>query len=236
MGVIRIPATAPIAAAIAKDRPTAARVSMPTRRAAISFAAVATIALPIKVRSMKAHSSTRIMTAPASTTRLCGRMAAPAMRIASPPTNGGRVWKRLSNITCAAPRRKIEAPMVMMMSTTAPLPRAGSFRRFHEDHQAVIGVATESGDRLAGLLLISLGVGNDNRLLRVIIGKLLCHEQRRGRQPHAVGGGTGELDELLRSHPVALIKRQRNSQLPVIAGDDCRALAEARIDHRLHAR
>ena len=112
---------------------------------------------------------------------------------------------------------------------------AGAFRGLHEDHQAIISVAPEGRDRLAGLLLVSPGICNDNRFLRVAVRKLLGHQQRRGRQPHAVGGGAGKVDELLRGDAVALIERQRDAELPVIAGHNRRPLAEARIYHGLHA-
>src|SRR5260221_5343418 len=112
---------------------------------------------------------------------------------------------------------------------------AGAFCGLHEDHQAVISVAPEGRDRLAGLLLVSPGICNDNRFLRVAVRELLGHQQRRGRQPHAVGGGAGKVDELLRGDAVALIERQRDAELPVIAGHNRRPLAEARIYHGLHA-
>ena len=35
---------------------------------------------------------------------------------------GGSEWKRLSKSTCAAPRRKMDAPMVMMMRLTVDAP------------------------------------------------------------------------------------------------------------------
>ena len=102
------------------------RVLMPISRAASRLAAVATTALPSSVRSMNSHNKTTMTAAAASTTRLCGRMVAPPMWIGSLPNSAGRLWKRRSNTICATPRRKIEAPMVIMISATGLEPRAGS--------------------------------------------------------------------------------------------------------------
>ena len=55
------------------------------------LAAVATVALPYRVRLMNSHSSSTMSAAPTSTTVLCGRIAAPATSHGSPPRNGGRL-------------------------------------------------------------------------------------------------------------------------------------------------
>ena len=48
-----------------------------------------------------------------------------AIRIGRSPEKGGSEWKFLSNRTPAMPRRKIEAPMVMMIRVTTEASRAG---------------------------------------------------------------------------------------------------------------
>ena len=105
------------------------RVLTPISRAARRLAAVAITALPSKVRSMNSHSRMTMTAAPVSTTRLCGRMAAPPNLIGSLPNSGGRLWKRLSKTICATPRRNTEAPMVIMISATGLAPRAGSMAK-----------------------------------------------------------------------------------------------------------
>ena len=64
--------------------------------------------------------------APASTQSDCGRMVAPRIWIGVSPEKAGKRWSCLSKTSCATPRMKIEAPMVMMMSETTGAPRAGS--------------------------------------------------------------------------------------------------------------
>ena len=88
--------------------------------------AVASTALPVRVRVKNSQSATKTATAPAITQRLCGSSVAPPMRIGASPEKLGKRCSCLSNTTCATPRMKIEAPMVMMMSETTGAPRAGS--------------------------------------------------------------------------------------------------------------
>ncbi len=115
---------------------------MPTSFAASRFAAVASTALPSSVRLKKVHSSTTITAAPPSTQKLCGRIAAPPKRIGASPEKAGSEWNCLSKTTCASPRRKIEAPMVMMISVTAE-----AARRF--DGEPVQQQADAHGDAMA---------------------------------------------------------------------------------------
>src|SRR5450631_1271920 len=112
----------------------------------------------------------------------------------------------------------------------------GALHRLYEDRQAVIGMTAEGRDRLPGLLLVGAGIIYDHWLLRIASRKLVGNEQRRCRQPYAFGRWAGEIDKLLRGHAVALVERQRDSELAKIAGDDRWTLAEAWINHRLHAR
>src|ERR1035437_1978175 len=56
MGVMRMPAIAPIAADTANEKSTMRRVSTPMSRAARRLAAVAITALPSKLRSMNSQS------------------------------------------------------------------------------------------------------------------------------------------------------------------------------------
>ena len=105
------------------------RVSTPIRRAAKRLAAVAITALPSKVRSTNSQSKITMTVAPASTTRLCGNMAAPPNCIESAPNSGGKLWKRLSKTIWATPRRNTEAPIVIMISATGLAPRAGSMAK-----------------------------------------------------------------------------------------------------------
>ena len=53
-------------------------------------------------------------------------MVAPRIWIGVSPEKAGKRWSCLSKTSCATPRMKIEAPMVMMMSETTGAPRAGS--------------------------------------------------------------------------------------------------------------
>ena len=71
-------------------------------------------------------------------------MVAPAMAMGRSPLNGGRLWKLRSQITWAAPRRKIEAPMVMIMSVTTEAPRAGSTANFSSAMPTMVAAATAS--------------------------------------------------------------------------------------------
>ena len=80
-------------------------------------------------------------------------------------------------------------------------------------------------------------VGLDHRLLRIVVGEEVADEERGAGQAHALGGlGAGEVDEALRGDAVALVERQADGELLEVAGDDRRALAEARVQHRLRRR
>jgi len=63
---------------------------------------------------------------PPRTQKLCDWTDAPSTSIGASPENDGSLWNCLSNRICAAPRSRIEAPMVMMIKVTAGAPRAGS--------------------------------------------------------------------------------------------------------------
>ena len=126
IGVTSTPASAPIPADMAKDSVITKGVLIPTSCAASRLFDVARTARPRSVRVKNIHSPMNTATEPAITHRLCGRIVAPKMRIGSSPEKAGKVWICLPNTSCAAPRIKIEAPMVMMTSDTTGAPRAGS--------------------------------------------------------------------------------------------------------------
>ena len=54
----------------------------------------------------------------------CGRIAAPSTRMGASPEKEASWWNSLPHTTSASPRRKMEAPMVMMMSVTTEALRA----------------------------------------------------------------------------------------------------------------
>ena len=96
---------------------------------------------------MNDHSETTIAPAPMSTIRLCGSSAAPPIIHGSVPAKAGNEWKFLSNTMAEMPRRKIEAPMVMMISVTADAPRAGSIANWCS--KSPTAVATTIASRAA---------------------------------------------------------------------------------------
>ena len=104
-----------------------------------------------------------------------------------------------------------------------------------QDHQAVIGVTAEARHRLSGVLLVQGLVVDQHFLLRIAVRQFVGDQQRGGGQAHAFGGGAGEFDILLGADAMALIERQRDAELPVVARDRRRSLAEAGIDHGLNA-
>ena len=120
-----MPASAPIAAESANESVITQLVLMPTSAPPGGWRG-GEYRLAVRVFVKKSHSRTKTATAPASTQRLCGRIVAPMMRIGVSPEKAGKRWSCLSKTSCATPRMKIEAPMVMMMSDTTGAPRAGS--------------------------------------------------------------------------------------------------------------
>ena len=67
---------------------------------------------------------------PPITQRFCGSSVAPPRCSGVSPEKCGMAWKFLPQMSWATPRRKIDAPMVMMMSVTTEAPRAGSTANF----------------------------------------------------------------------------------------------------------
>lgn len=63
---------------------------------------------------------------------------------------------------------------------------AGALDRVDKDEKAVIGVTTESRDRLIPALLELPLVIYDNRLLRVIVRQFLGNQKRGRRQAHTI--------------------------------------------------
>ncbi|CFN71817.1 Uncharacterised protein [Bordetella pertussis] len=134
-----------MAADSANDRVMMNRVLIPTRRAARRLFEVASTARPISVLVKNSHRTMNTATAPPIIHRLCDRMVAPSTCIGSSPENAGRLWICLPNRLCTAPRMKIEAPMVMMMSETTGAPRAGSIaRRFNATPVAAVTAMASS--------------------------------------------------------------------------------------------
>ena len=65
----------------------------------------------------------------------CGVSVAPSTSIGWSPEKLGSRWNCLSKTTWARPRRKIDAPMVMMISVTTLAPRAGSIASLFSAHR-----------------------------------------------------------------------------------------------------
>ena len=133
---------------------------------------MASTARPVRVRVKNSQRPTKTATAPASTQRLCGRMVAPRIRIGVSPEKAGKRWSCLSKTSCATPRMKIEAPMVMMISDTTGAPRAGSIasllsadadrggggdREQRRERQRQAGHVGEDGDHAAEHDELALG-------------------------------------------------------------------------------
>ena len=97
---------------------------MPTSCAAKRLYEVASIALPASVRLKNQDSSATMITVTPITHRLCGTIVAPRIEIGVSPDSAGNGWMRLSQTSCARPRRKIDAPMVMMIRVTTSALRA----------------------------------------------------------------------------------------------------------------
>ena len=138
-----------MAAESAKESVITQLVLMPTSCAASRLFEVASTARPVSVLVKKSQRPTKTATAPASTQRLCGRMVAPRIWIGVSPEKAGKRWSCLSKTSCATPRMKIEAPMVMMMSETTGAPRAGSIASLLSatPTAAVAGDGDQRGER-----------------------------------------------------------------------------------------
>ncbi len=64
------------------------------------------------------------------------------------------------------------------------------------------------------------GVGEQDRLLDVLVGQLLGHQELAGREDDAVGGGAGQLDEPLVADAVAVEQRRLDAEVGVVPGGD----------------
>ena len=104
----------------------------------------------------------------------------------------------------------------------------------HPIIQAVVGIAAEGGHVLL-VTLAGIGVGGHDGLLGSLAGSFSGISWAGRRQAHAFGGRPASFRELVGGHAVGLVQRQRDTELPVVLGDDGRALAEAEHEHRLHA-
>ena len=82
-------------------------------------------------------------------------MVAPATAIGVSPVNGLSACRFLSHTSIASPRRKIDAPIVMMISVTTEAPRAGSTANFSSARPTsaaatiASGIASRYGNPLA---------------------------------------------------------------------------------------
>ena len=87
------------------------------------------------------------------TQKLCGWTAAPNTSTGVSPVKAGSLWNCLSKTIWATPRRRIEAPIVMMISVTAEAPRAGSiasrWRRSPTTTAVPMAISAASGQRYA---------------------------------------------------------------------------------------
>ena len=89
IGVIRMPATPPMAAEPPNASAMMVVVLIPTSRAAKRFADVASTALPSSVRSRNTYSSSTMTAVPPITQKLCGWTAAPNICTGVSPENAG---------------------------------------------------------------------------------------------------------------------------------------------------
>ena len=124
------------------------------------------------------------------------------------------------------------------LNFVAHLSSIGALRALHcldQNHEAIIGVTAEGRNRLAGFLLIGARIIQHNRLLRIVGWKLFRNKKRSGRQSHTFRRRAGEFDELLGGYTVALVQRQCDSKLAIVARDNRRTLAKP-CDSRQQAR
>ena len=122
---------------------------MPTSCAASRLCEVASIALPRRVRPKNHDSAATMTTRHAQHPQALrqDRRAARA-RSARSPESGGSACRPLSQTSCATPRRKIEAPMVMMISVTTSARRAPArSRTSRAASPTTAATATAAGDR-----------------------------------------------------------------------------------------
>ena len=121
-------------------------------------------------------------------------------------------------------------PLVFSISsrTFSPLMRVRALDGLDQDVEAVIGMAAEGRNRLLGIVREVLGVADDDRLLRVVVGELVGDQQGSSRKPHAFGRVAGGVNEALRGDAVALVERHGEAELLEVARDDGWALTEAR--------
>ena len=125
IGATMMPPSAPSAAESAKLSMSTISMRMPTRRAARRLLAVASIALPQRVRSKNHHMSATAAAATPMTQRLCGASAAPAIMIGASPEKGGRACVAVPRHIWMAPRSTSDTPRVMMTRVTTSASRAG---------------------------------------------------------------------------------------------------------------
>ena len=146
IGAIRMPAIAPSAADSPK-RDEAARAHVDAdqlRREPVVRGREHRLAEAACGRRTTQSASTIASVTP-STHRLCGRSVAPTIAIGRSPENGGSACSFLSQTSVARPRRKIDAPMVMMISVTTGAPRAGSTANFSSASPTSAAATTASG-------------------------------------------------------------------------------------------
>ena len=102
---------------------------IPTSWAAVRLQAQARIALPNKVWLKKRWTPRTSTAVPPMTQRFCGSRVTSPSRMGVSPEKAGRAWMSLPHSSRARPRRKMEAPMVMMMAPTTVMPLAGAMAK-----------------------------------------------------------------------------------------------------------
>ncbi len=125
IGVIVMPATAPIPAERAKESSIICLTLIPTRLAASGLSAQALIALPIMVRLKKMDSAITMMIKKPITHKYCGWMTAPKKVMGSRPEKAGRSKESLPQINIAAPLIRIEAAIVAIIRVSTDGRRMG---------------------------------------------------------------------------------------------------------------
>jgi hypothetical protein len=84
------------------------------------------MAIPVSVRAKNTRTATTTTSVVPRIHTACGRNVAPRKRIGVSPENEGRLAASLPQASMAAPFRKIEPPMVMMMRLVTDTWRSGA--------------------------------------------------------------------------------------------------------------
>ena len=114
IGVIMMPATAPMPPLKTKASIVMRWTAMPMRAAPLRFSATALMAFPTMVLLKKKPSKTTTRSMIARIQRVCGKMAAWPQTRGSSPEKGGRIRGVLPQINMATSRMVIDAPTVII--------------------------------------------------------------------------------------------------------------------------